>query len=601
MSSLVIYHSIRDSLPQQPGVYKYFDIDNNLLYIGKAKNLKKRIASYFTKEHDNNRLRRLVHLIAKIDYTIVDTENDALLLENILIKKQQPKYNILLKDDKTYPYLCIKNEDFPRVFVTRNKLNDGSLYLGPFLSVDKLRTTLELIKHLFTTRTCNLVLSQKNIKTKKFKVCLEYHIGNCKGPCAGLQTVSQYQEDIQQIINIFKGKYGSVIEYLTSIMNTYAVNLKFELAATFKSHIDNIRDLQSRTTIVSQTLEDVDVFAHANLENKLFINYFSVSGGCIVQTRMLELTKQLDETEEEIRIFAIHELRLQNGSEAKEIVTTTALNYPDTSIKITIPKAGDKKKLIDLATKNVLYYKQQYIQSQQAREAHSTFQDILKTIQKDFRLSELPLHIECFDNSNFQGDDAVSALVVFRNAKPSKKDYRIFNVKTVQGPNDYATMEEVVYRRYKRMIDENQKLPQLIIIDGGKGQLNSAMISIEKLGLRGKVTVCSIAKQLEEIYFPEDPIPLHIDKKSISLKVIQQLRNEAHRFGITRHRTKRDKNTLQTALTAIEGVGKKTAELLLIHFKSVKKIKKATLQEFETVLGKSRAEKVFIKLRETKQ
>lgn len=584
------YEKIKSLLPEDPGIYKYFDKDGTIIYIGKSKSLKKRVSSYFTKEHDHLRIKRLVSQIDRIEVTIVNTEKEALFLENSLIKTHQPKYNIALKDDKTYPMICVTQEPFPRVYVTRNKYDKKALYLGPFFSVDRLRDMLDFIKPVFQYRTCQLALNEKSIQEGKFKLCLEYHIGNCKGPCVGKQSQSDYQAKMLELTNIFRGRFGVVLAEWEAKMREHAELYEFEQAAEYKKQIDNIRFFQSKNSIVSHTITKLDVAAYAVYEDKMFVNYMSVEEGAIVHTQMLELTRQLDETEEEMFCYAISTMRLELESEAIEILVEQAIQYSEPTVKISIPTQGDKKKLLDLTIKNVKYHRHQYIQNKIARTAHSSMHQVLETIKMDFRLKELPTHIECIDNSNFQGAYPVSAVVVFKNTKPYKKDYRIYNIKTVEGPNDFATMEEVIYRRYKRMLDENQPLPQLLIVDGGKGQLSSVMKSIEALGLQGRFTVCGIAKQLEEIFFPEDSIPLYIDKRSPSLKVIQHMRNEAHRFGITAHRARRSKAFTKSSLIEIEGIGEKTTETLLKHFKSVKKIKEATLEELVAVVGNSKAQ-----------
>lgn len=588
--------AVKDQLkhiPNQPGVYRYYDKKGTVLYIGKARNLKKRVSSYFTKKHDSARLTMLVRKIDKIEFTIVTSEQEALLLENSLIKKYQPKYNIQLKDDKSYPFICIKNERFPRVFLTRKHIQDGSLYLGPYTSVRKADTILEMLKNLFPLRNCNYNLSTENIEAGKFKVCLEYHLGNCLGPCENLQTEKDYNEGIEQIKRILMGKSSLVLSDLKTRMKQAADDYEFELANELKTKIDILTNYNARTAIVHPTIEDVDVFTMAKADNVAFINYLRIVNGSIIQTKSLEIKNQLDETDEEIMLYAIAEVKDQLKSAAPEIIVPFDIEYPDERVKITVPKIGDKKKLVDLSYKNAFFMKSRYIEEKNKRQTKSARNRTLEQIQNDFRLKELPVHIECFDNSNFQGTNPVASMVVFKNAKPAKKDYRHYNIKTVEGPNDFASMEEVVYRRYKRLLDEQKPLPQLIIIDGGKGQLSSAVEGLKKAGAWGKLAVASIAKKLEEIYFPGDSVPLHISKQSESLKVIQHLRNEAHRFAITFHRSKRMKSTLKTSLADIQGIGPKTSETLLKALRSEQKIKQASLEELALLIGKTKAQLVF--------
>ncbi|MCL4129912.1 UNVERIFIED_CONTAM: hypothetical protein GTU68_033964 [Idotea baltica] len=593
MAQHPVYEKIFPSLVNKPGVYRYFDKDDEILYIGKAKNLKRRVASYFTKTHHHGRLRVLVRKIARVEFTIVETEQDALLLENALIKKLQPRYNINLKDDKTYPYICIKNERFPRVFLTRRLVKDGSEYLGPFTSVSRVKLILDFVNRVFPLRTCNFNLSKKNIAAQKFKVCLEYHLGNCLGPCENKQSEEDYNENIKQVKHILKGKYGPVIAELKEEMQAFAAEYKFEEAEKSKHKLELIQNYRSKSTIVNPKMEDIEVYGYTQLENRSFVSYFKVTNGTIIQTKMLELKNKLDETQEDLLRAAIVEIRAAQKDPPKELLVPFEIEYPDSSLLLTIPKIGDKKKLLDLATKNVLYYKQQKMEQDRSKNHTKKQFEILQQIQSDFRLTELPRHIECFDNSNFQGTDPVASMVVFKDGKPANKMYRHYKIKTVVGSDDFASMTEVVYRRYKRLLKEEQPLPNLIIIDGGKGQLNAGLKALEDLNLRGRIPIAGIAKKLEEIFLPDDPIPLHISKKSISLKVIQHIRNEAHRFAITFHRNLRSKNTFQSELEQIKGIGKKSMEKLLLYFKGMENIKNAPLTELEKVLDRKKSVLVY--------
>jgi len=584
-----------ENIPHKPGVYQYFDEEGTLIYIGKAKDLRNRVSSYFNNDNVNAKTKTLVRKIRDIKFTIVDTEVDAWLLENSLIKKHQPKYNVLLKDDKTYPSICIKKERFPRIFPTRRVIKDGSTYLGPYANGRMMNTILELIKTLYPIRTCNFALSAENINSGKFKVCLEYQIGNCKGPCQGFQTFDDYEENIKEIKEILRGNISPVLNHLKAEMNSFAANMNFESANLYKEKIETLENYQSKSTVVSTIIDNIDVFAISSDEKIAFVNYLKVNKGTISQTQTIEIRKKLDETDEELLLLAISDFRNKFNSTAKEIIVPFEINIDtEENIKFVVPKLGDKKNLLDLSMKNVLFFKKSKLEQYEKLNPDARTERVLLQLQKDLRMNQLPKHIECFDNSNFQGKYPVSAIVVFKDAKPSKKDYRHFNVKTVEGPNDFATMEEAVYRRYKRVKEEGQDFPQLIIIDGGKGQLSSAMSSLKKLDLDKKVTVIGIAKRLEEIYYPGDSLPLYIDKKSESLKIIQQLRDEAHRFGITFHRSKRDKGTLKSELQDIPGIGKTTLEKLLTKFKSVKKIKESTDEELATILNT----KQLISLRE---
>lgn len=576
------------NLPQQPGVYRYYDKENRLLYIGKAKNLKNRVSSYFINKDHSYRIQLMVRRIHHIEYSVVPTEKDALLLENALIKELQPRYNILLKDDKSYPYIKILNEPFPRIIFTRKYEDDGSEYYGPYTSVHQVRTMLELIKKLYPIRSCALPLSEKNIRAGKFKVCLEYHIGNCLGPCIGKQDKAQYDRNIEQIRKIVKGRLQELRSILKDQMMAYADDMEFEKAEIIKIKLQSLRDYISTSTVVNPGLGNFHVFGFAEDENKAYINYLYVFEGTIIKTKSITLQKNLEESKEELMSFALVE-QLGQLQEKENVLLPFPVELASDKIDISVPKIGDKKNIVELAQRNALFLKQKGKEKTKPNPA----QRILETMKEELKLRDLPVHIECFDNSNFQGTNAVSACVVFKNAQPSKKDYRHFNVKTVTGANDFDTMKEVVYRRYHRMILEQETLPNLIVIDGGKGQLNAAMESILQLKLENKVQVISIAKRLEEIYYPGDPFPLHLSKKSPTLKVIQHIRNEAHRFGITFHRQKRDKNTLQTELSEIKGIGDKIAEKLLQTFGSVKTIKDTPLPELENTIGKSKAQLVF--------
>ena len=584
-----------ENIPHKPGVYQYFDEEGTLIYIGKAKDLRNRVSSYFNNDNVNAKTKTLVRKIRDIKFTIVDTEIDAWLLENSLIKKHQPRYNVLLKDDKTYPSICIKKERFPRIFSTRTITKDGSTYLGPYASGRMMNTILELIKTLYPIRTCNFALSQENINAGKFKVCLEYQIGNCKGPCQDFQSIDEYDENIKEIKEILRGNISPVLQHLKSEMNSFAANMNFESANIYKEKIETLENYQSKSTVVSTIIDNIDVFAISSDEKIAFVNYLKVNKGTISQTQTIEIRKKLDETDEELLILAISDFRNKFSSTAREIIVPFEINVDtEENIKFIVPKLGDKKNLLELSMKNVMFFKKSKLEQYEKLNPDARTERLLLQLQKDLRMNQLPKHIECFDNSNFQGKYPVSAIVVFKDAKPSKKDYRHFNVKTVEGPNDFATMEEAVYRRYKRVMEEEGELPHLIIIDGGKGQLSSAMSSLKKLGISKKVTVIGIAKRLEEIYYPGDSLPLYIDKKSESLKLIQHLRDEAHRFGITFHRSKRDKGTLKSELQEIPGIGTTTLEKLLTKFKSVKKIREANDEELASVLNK----KQLIALRE---
>ena len=587
MSSFDYRKALAD-IPHNPGVYQYWDQEDTLIYIGKAKDLRNRVGSYFNQDTQmNGKTRVLVSKIRKITFTIVDSEIDAWLLENSLIKKHQPRYNIMLKDDKTYPWIIIKKEAFPRIYWTRNKIKDGSTYFGPYASVGMMHTILDLIKETYPLRTCNLPLTEENIDSGKFKVCLEYQIGNCKGPCQAYQSRIDYDQNIEEIKDILNGKIGNVIRDVKQIIKNAVADLNFEYAHQYQKKLLVLEKYQSKSTVVNSSITNVDVVNIASDERYAFVNYLKIMNGSIIQTQTIEIKKRLDESDEELLTIAITEFRTKFSSTSREVIVPFQITLSDEDLKFTVPKLGEKKNLLDLSHKNVLFFRREKLNQYEKLNPDLRSERILTQMQKDLMLTQLPVHIECFDNSNFQGAYPVSAIVVFKDAKPSKKDYRHFNVKTVEGPNDFATMEEAVYRRYKRMMDEGDSLPQLIIIDGGKGQLSSAVSSLKKLGIDKRVTVIGIAKRLEELYYPGDSYPLHLDKKSETLKVIQQLRDEAHRFGITFHRKKRDQGTLKTELESIPGIGKTTADKLLRHFKSVKKIREAGLEELEKVLNKA--------------
>jgi excinuclease ABC subunit C len=589
---------ILHSLPDKPGIYQYFNINKDIIYVGKAKNLKKRVSSYFNKiNYENNKLRILVSKIADIRYIVVETESDALLLENNLIKKYKPRYNILLKDDKTFPWICIKNETFPRLFSTRRVLNDGSQYFGPYTSVVMVRTILNLIRQIYPLRTCALDLTNENIIADRFKVCLEYHLGNCKGPCIGLQSMDEYHLNIDHIKNILKGNISDVTNYLKDLMKQYSTDLKYEQAGLLKEKLDILQKYQSKSTIVNTDIDNVDVFSILDDHNSAYVNFLKVVKGAIIQAHTVELTKRLNESEEEMLLMAITEIRERFHSTSKEIVVPVVPEFTIPGVKFTVPKLGDKKKLLELSERNVKYYQLEKHRSIEAGNPKKHVDRILETMMKDLRLKELPVHIECFDNSNIQGSNPVASCVVFKNAKPAKRDYRHFNIKTVVGADDFASMEEIIYRRYKRLKEENASLPQLIVIDGGKGQLHAAMNSLDKLELYGSMAIIGIAKRLEEIYFPGDSVPIYLDKNSETLKLIQNLRNEAHRFGITFHRDKRSKGMTQSKLDEILGIGEKTKEKLLKEFKTVDQIRLATFEEIENVIGNSKAKLLLANLK----
>jgi len=580
------------TLPHQPGVYQYFDVDERLIYVGKAKDIKKRVSSYFTKHHDYGKTRVLVKNIASVKHIVVETENDALLLENNLIKKYKPKYNVLLKDDKSYPWICIKKERFPRVFPTRRVIKDGSEYFGPYTSMKTVKTLLGLIKGLYQLRTCNYDLSESKIEAGRYKVCLEYHLGNCKGACEGYETEEEYQANIIAIREILKGNFKDSLQQFRIQMRQFAEQMQFEDAQKIKEKLEVLENYQAKSTIVNPKISNVDVFSIVSDETYAYVNFLQLSYGSIIRSHTLELKKKLQETDTDLLELAITEIRQRFNSNSKEIYVPFKINLGN-DIKITIPKLGDKKNILDLSIRNAKYFRMDKLKQIKIVDPDRHANRIMAQMKADLRLSEEPRHIECFDNSNIQGTNPVAACVVFKNGKPSKKDYRNFNIKTVEGPDDFASMEEVVYRRYKRLKEEDQPLPQLIIIDGGKGQLSSALKSLDILGLRGEIAIIGIAKRLEELFYPDDPIPLYLDKKSETLKIIQQLRNEAHRFGIEHHRNRRSKGALTTELENIPGVGEQTIIDLMKEFKTVKRIGNAKLDELEAVVGVSRANKVY--------
>lgn len=581
------------TLPDTPGVYQYYDKNGQLLYIGKAKNLKKRVASYFNKIHDNARTRILVKQIVDIKHIVVATETDALLLENNLIKKYQPKYNVLLKDDKTYPWICIKKERFPRVFSTRRLIKDGSEYFGPYTNFKTVHTLLDLIKGLYPLRSCNYDLAHEKINNGKYKVCLEYHLENCLGPCENLHSEISYNTAIDAIRNLLKGNFKESLGGFKQQMNQYAANLQFEDAQRIKEKIQTLENYQSKSTIVNPNINNVDVFSVISDESYGYVNFLQLSFGSIIRSHTLEIKKKLDETDPQLLELCVVELRQRFNSQSKEVYVPFAINV-EAGVKLHVPKLGDKKKILDLSTRNAKYFRMERFKQAKIVDPARHANRIMAQMQKDLRLVQEPRHIECFDNSNIQGTNPVAACVVFKDGKPSKKDYRKFAIKTVVGPDDFASMEEVVFRRYKRLVKENQPLPQLIIIDGGKGQLSSSLKALDDLGLRGKIAIIGIAKRLEELFYPDDPIPLYLDKKSETLKIIQQLRNEAHRFGITFHRQKRSKEALNTALETIEGIGEKTVVDLLRVFKSTKRIGDASFEDLTKVIGPSRAKKIRV-------
>jgi excinuclease ABC subunit C len=581
------------ALPNNPGVYQYIDANGTIIYVGKAKDLRKRVSSYFTKYHDSAKTRILVRNISEILHIVVETEQDALLLENNLIKKYQPRYNAMLKDDKTYPWICIKNEPFPRIFSTRNFIRDGSTYFGPYTSGRTFKVILDFIRQLYPIRTCTLNLAPVQIAKGKYKVCLEHHIGNCLGPCVGAQNEADYMQNIENVKNILKGNIGEVIVLLKSKMEQLSKEYKYEEAQKLKEKLDHLENYQAKSTIVSPTIHNVDVFSFVEDEGSAYINFLKVVNGGIIQVHTVELKKRVDEDKESLLLTAITEIRERLQSLSREIIVPFELDFKLDNVSFTVPQRGDKKKLLDLSTRNAFYYKQEKLKQEMNRSPQKRVDRVMETMQKDLRLNHPPVHIEGFDNSNIQGTNPVASCVVFKNGKPSKRDYRHFNIKTVEGPDDFASMEEIILRRYKRVLDENETMPQLIVIDGGKGQLGAAVNSLRKLDLIGKIAIIGIAKRLEEIYFPGDSVPIYLDKNSETLKIIQHIRNESHRFGINFHRQKRSKGFIKSELEGIPGIGEKLIEKLLTEFKSVEQIKTKTVEELQPIIGKAKAQLVF--------
>jgi len=575
-------------IPNNPGVYQFLDSYGTIIYVGKAKSLKKRVTSYFAK-NQLGKTSIMLKRAAEVRHIVVDNESDALLLENNLIKRHQPRYNILLKDDKTFPWICIKKEPFPRVFITRNTIKDGSLYFGPYTSGIMVKTLLELIRQLFKLRTCSLFLSKSNIESGKFKVCLEFHLGNCKGPCVGLQMQDDYDDAIQQIRNILKGNISVVQSHLKSLMIGLSNELRFEEAQLIKEKIEILSRFRSKSTVVSSTIKNVDVYAMEQEDERSYINFMKVVDGAVIQAFTLDMRSRVDEEKESLLGFAITEIRQRLSSDSPEVIVPFRPDILLENVKYTIPERGEKLKLLELAQRNAVYYKLEQRKKREEKPPENRTERNLEKLKNDLHMSEMPVHIECFDNSNIMGQNPVAACVVFRNSRPSKKEYRHFNIKSVSGPDDFSSMKEIVFRRYKRMTDEGQKLPQLVIIDGGKGQLSSAMESLNELSLGDKITVIGIAKKLEEIYFPGDSVPLYLDKNSISLKIIQQLRNEAHRFGINFHRDKRSSQMTDSDLDHIKGIGSKTKEILLKEIGSVEKIKNSSFEELKNLIGTKKA------------
>lgn len=580
------------TLPEKPGVYQYFDKNGRILYVGKAKNLKKRVTSYFTKNNDSQRIRVMVKKIHEVRHIVVDTETDALLLENNLIKKLQPRFNVMLKDDKTYPWICIKNERFPRVFPTRKLVRDGSEYYGPYTSFKTVNTLLDLIKGLYQLRTCNYDLSEEKIRHGKYKVCLEYHLGNCKGPCEDYETEAEYLKKIEAIRQIVKGNFKESLQQFREQMKEHAEKMEFEQAQQIKSKIEVLENYQAKSTVVNPRINNVDVFSIVSDEGHGYVNFLQLSHGAIIRSHTIELKKKLEESDQELLELGITEIRQRFNSHTKEVYVPFPVEVGE-DIKVTVPKLGDKKHILDLSKRNARYFRQERFKQMKIVDPERHVNRIMAQMKTDLRLLEEPRHIECFDNSNIQGSNPVAACVVFKDGKPSKKDYRKFNIKTVEGPDDFASMEEVVFRRYRRLLEEGEPLPQLIIVDGGKGQLSSGVKALESLGLRGRIAIIGIAKRLEEIFYPGDSIPLYLDKRSETLKIIQHLRNEAHRFGITFHRNKRSSTALNTELEEIPGIGEKTVVELLKHFRSLKRIKEATLDNLSSVIGKSKGAIIY--------
>lgn len=583
------------TLPESAGVYQYFDADGQLIYVGKAKNIKKRVKSYFTKQQQNGKTRALVRKIDKVSHIVVASEKDALLLENNLIKENRPRYNVLLKDDKTYPWICIKKEPFPRVFYTRRVIKDGSEYFGPYTNMKTVMTLLGLVRSLYPLRSCKFDLSEDKVNAGKYKVCLEYHMGNCLAPCTKQIEAKAYENNIKAIREIIKGNFKESIQGFKKQMNSYAAAMEFEKAQTVKEKIESLTNYQAKSTIVNSKINNVDVFSIVSDESYGYINYIQVSHGAIIRSHTLEIKKKLDETDATLLQLGIVEIRQLFFSSAKEIFLSEAVALGE-KLKVSVPLQGDKRKLVDLSIRNAKFFRMERFKQMKIVDPERHTSRIMSQMKTDLRLPKEPYHIECFDNSNIQGSNPVAACVVFKNGKPNKKEYRHYNIKTVEGPDDFASMEEVVYRRYKRLLEEEASLPQLIVIDGGKGQLSSAVKSLDLLGLRGKISIVGIAKRLEEIYFPGDSIPLYLDKRSESLKILQRARDEAHRFGITFHRQKRSKGSLNSKLDQIEGIGPATRDKLLAHFKSLKRIKEASKEAIESVLGKQKGSKIYTAL-----
>jgi len=581
------------TLPEEPGIYRYYDKDENLLYVGKAKNIKKRVLSYFNKNINSPRIKIMISKIMRLETTIVNSEYDALLLENNLIKELNPKYNILLKDDKSYPWICIKNEDFPRIFLTRNPVRDGSEYYGPYAKPKQAKILIDTIKHIYKLRGCKLNLNEKNIKVRKYQLCLEYHIKNCMGPCVGLEEKYQYEEKLKAVRGIIKGDYKIAKNFLYAQMMQFSEKMEFENAQMIKERLEILEDYQTRSMVVNSSINNVDVLGIFSDETVSYVNYFKINNGSIVQSFTTEVKKLLEESDEEILEKFLIEIRQKFGSNSKEILLPFYLSVEIPNAKIIVPKLGDKKRLVELSEKNAREYRIEKLKQAQIVDPQRHTDQIMAEMKTNLRMPVEPRRIEGFDNSNIQGTNPVSACVVFKDAKPSKKDYRIFHVKTVEGPDDFATMEEVIFRRYSRLINEGEDLPQLILIDGGKGQLSSAVKSLKKLGLYGKVSIVGIAKRLEEIFFPEDSIPLYLDKKSQTLKILQQIRDEAHRFGVKHHRIKRKNNSIKSELEQIPNLGTKSIEVLLSKLKSVKRIKESNLETLEEIVGNKRAKAIF--------
>ena len=580
------------TLPENPGVYQYFDKNGRILYVGKAKNLKKRVASYFNKNNDSHRIRVMVKKIQEIRHIVVSSETDALLLENNLIKKHQPRFNVMLKDDKTYPWICIKNERFPRVFPTRKLVKDGSEYYGPYTSFKTIHTLMDLIKGLYPLRTCNYDLSEEKIRNGKYKVCLEYHLGNCLGPCEAYESEADYQKKIEAIRQIVKGNFKESLQQFRQQMREHAERMEFEEAQKIKTKIDILENYQAKSTVVNPKINNVDVFSIVSDEGYGYVNFLQLSHGAIIRSHTIEMKKKLGESDKELLELGITEIRQRFNSLTREIYVPFKVEVGE-DLKVTVPKLGDKKQIVDLSTRNAKYFRQERFKQMKIVDPDRHVNRVMAQMKQDLRLPEEPRHIECFDNSNIQGTNPVAACVVFKDGKPSKKDYRKFNIKTVEGPNDFASMEEVVFRRYRRLLEEGESLPQLIIVDGGKGQLSSGVKALETLGLRGKIAIIGIAKRLEEIFYPGDSIPLYLDKKSETLKIIQHLRNEAHRFGLTFHRQKRSSVALNTELEEIPGIGEKTVVELLTNFRSLKRVKEASLESLSSVIGKSKASIIY--------